>query len=628
MSSQQAPLFIKIKHANSTRKVRVPNQPAPVWSKLSAAIVGRFGIPEGQPIGLQYLDPEGDIITISSQVEFDELWHEITLAAKPNQKGGVDQRTLSLELILIDHQPTQPKPSSDLTKVHHPEAGSISTEGSTFQLIPTPVDGSSTSTVDPASDSAHLGPAAAKGNNPIKGASDPTPGTAASDPPEYPINTSPSPNSRSPLVDSNLGLSALITAIDAIAPKLQDTLGGYAQMIVQVSDQLSDTCRVIASHLKEPSTQAGPNPRPAPFGERYPSAHPTSAPRMSPSHVNYGFTPASDWNPSGPTAPPASVFPCSSPQAPLWFTRPPLGEATHPNAFYPSVPREKKCNAPSYAKHSFGFGNTPDKDRINPTIFSHDYLNVPRKSFVGGVAHVDPWAYFHSANPKFESNSPNSPDKIHFGAAGFGNVRGKGKSGPSPIFANNSPSSPVKTKFSGVGNQKSREKGWNSFTPPAPINAFNLAGRSNFGCTSQENLAKHSPAPSSDLPKTFSPINRQKKKQSSDFSDDETNGWLEPPNANKTGGSATKGVHGKTMAEQAATTSPRANDVGGIEKKKGPVSWADMPDWQPPVMGRGFVPKFKSRNPSTRKAPSSFPDLEEASDDESLVEDGWGPKLV
>ncbi|KAA1067809.1 hypothetical protein PGT21_017646 [Puccinia graminis f. sp. tritici] len=78
----------------------------------------------------------------SSQVEFDELWHEITLAAKPNQKGGVDQRTLSLELILIDHQPTQPKPSSDLTKVHHPEAGSISTEGSTFQLIPTPADGS------------------------------------------------------------------------------------------------------------------------------------------------------------------------------------------------------------------------------------------------------------------------------------------------------------------------------------------------------------------------------------------------------------------------------------------------------------------------------------------------------
>ncbi|KAA1074085.1 hypothetical protein PGT21_011034 [Puccinia graminis f. sp. tritici] len=73
MSSQQAPLFIKIKHANSTRKVRVPNQPAPVWSKLSAAIVDRFGIPEGQPIGLQYLDPEGDIITISSQVEFDEL---------------------------------------------------------------------------------------------------------------------------------------------------------------------------------------------------------------------------------------------------------------------------------------------------------------------------------------------------------------------------------------------------------------------------------------------------------------------------------------------------------------------------------------------------------------------------
>ncbi|POW18591.1 hypothetical protein PSHT_05688 [Puccinia striiformis] len=80
MSYNQTPLFIKIKYANFTRK---------------------------------YLDLDGDAITISSQVEFNELWHKITLAARPSQKNGTDQRALSLELVLIDpvtpFQPKQPK---------------------------------------------------------------------------------------------------------------------------------------------------------------------------------------------------------------------------------------------------------------------------------------------------------------------------------------------------------------------------------------------------------------------------------------------------------------------------------------------------------------------------------------
>ncbi|KAI7957348.1 hypothetical protein MJO28_004443 [Puccinia striiformis f. sp. tritici] len=66
MSSNQTPLFIKIKYADFTRKVRVPNQPAHVWSRLSKAIIDRFGIPENQPIGLQYVDLDGDhAITMS-----------------------------------------------------------------------------------------------------------------------------------------------------------------------------------------------------------------------------------------------------------------------------------------------------------------------------------------------------------------------------------------------------------------------------------------------------------------------------------------------------------------------------------------------------------------------------------
>ncbi|KAI7933640.1 hypothetical protein MJO28_017537 [Puccinia striiformis f. sp. tritici] len=64
MSSHQAPLSIKIKHATVIHKVQV-NQHVPIWSTFLAAIAQRFGMPEEQPIGLQYLDPEGDTITMS-----------------------------------------------------------------------------------------------------------------------------------------------------------------------------------------------------------------------------------------------------------------------------------------------------------------------------------------------------------------------------------------------------------------------------------------------------------------------------------------------------------------------------------------------------------------------------------
>jgi hypothetical protein len=65
MSSHQVtPLLIKIKYAAVTRIFEV-NQPVPIWSNLSADILERFGIPKEQPIGLQYLDPEGDTITMS-----------------------------------------------------------------------------------------------------------------------------------------------------------------------------------------------------------------------------------------------------------------------------------------------------------------------------------------------------------------------------------------------------------------------------------------------------------------------------------------------------------------------------------------------------------------------------------
>ncbi|KAH9461838.1 hypothetical protein MJO29_003449 [Puccinia striiformis f. sp. tritici] len=103
MSSHQAPLSIKIKHATVIHKLQV-NQHVPIWSTFSAAIAQRFGMPEEQPIGLQYLDPEGDTITISTQADCDELWHKVlSVTAISSQTGGVDQRNRCLELALINH---------------------------------------------------------------------------------------------------------------------------------------------------------------------------------------------------------------------------------------------------------------------------------------------------------------------------------------------------------------------------------------------------------------------------------------------------------------------------------------------------------------------------------------------
>jgi hypothetical protein len=64
MSAARVPIFIKIKYNQATRKVTVPDYPPPVWAKLAAAITDRFAIPDSQSIALQYLDSDGDLITM------------------------------------------------------------------------------------------------------------------------------------------------------------------------------------------------------------------------------------------------------------------------------------------------------------------------------------------------------------------------------------------------------------------------------------------------------------------------------------------------------------------------------------------------------------------------------------
>ncbi|KNF02627.1 hypothetical protein PSTG_04222 [Puccinia striiformis f. sp. tritici PST-78] len=96
MSSHQAPLSIKIKHATVIHKLQV-NQHVPIWSTFSAAIAQRFGMPEEQPIGLQYLDPEGDTITISTQADCDELWHKVlsvTAISSQTVKSAVEKEII------------------------------------------------------------------------------------------------------------------------------------------------------------------------------------------------------------------------------------------------------------------------------------------------------------------------------------------------------------------------------------------------------------------------------------------------------------------------------------------------------------------------------------------------------
>ncbi|KAI9608720.1 hypothetical protein H4Q26_004906 [Puccinia striiformis f. sp. tritici PST-130] len=134
-----------------------------------STIIDRFGIPENQPIGLQYVDSDGDAITI-------------------------------LELVLIDPiTPFQPKQFS----VHNTDqnvlnAGSTSAAGSTSKLDLTPVGGLTTQVIDPSGEFRPLGHATTVSCNPIK--SDSAPCTSAADPPEYPIAARRLPTSNTPVI--------------------------------------------------------------------------------------------------------------------------------------------------------------------------------------------------------------------------------------------------------------------------------------------------------------------------------------------------------------------------------------------------------------------------------------------
>ncbi|KAI7946349.1 hypothetical protein MJO29_010876 [Puccinia striiformis f. sp. tritici] len=94
MSSHQAPLSIKIKHADVIHKLQV-NQHVPIWSMFSAAIAQRF---RNKRSDCNTLTPRG---TPSPS---------LSVTAQSYQTGGVDQRNRCLELALINHHPSEAQP--------------------------------------------------------------------------------------------------------------------------------------------------------------------------------------------------------------------------------------------------------------------------------------------------------------------------------------------------------------------------------------------------------------------------------------------------------------------------------------------------------------------------------------
>ncbi|KAH9459896.1 hypothetical protein Pst134EB_008113 [Puccinia striiformis f. sp. tritici] len=464
MSSGQSPLFIKIKYAGSTRKVRVPNQPAPVWSKLSKAIIDRFVIPENQSIGLQYVDSDGDAITISSQVEFDELWHEITLAARPSQKNGTDQRALSLELVLIDPiNPFQPKQPSDHNKDQNVmNAESTPATGSTPKPDSTPIGGSTTQIIDPSGEFSPLGHATTESCNPIK--SDSAPCTSAADPPEYPIAASPSPNIQNTPVDLSLGLSALLTALDGITPKLQSTLGSYARMVVQVTDQLSDTCRVIANQLQEPPTQTGPtNPLSPQAESRSPAAQPTHTSAPCPS--SHPATNPVSSKPVGPAGCSGPRYPVGS--GPPWTTmpsaNPPLPASDY--EYDPMMGRYTLIDKNFFGND--GLGGLPTERDTIPPMFPHQGTSVHDKTFLFGAPALNDFSPEPVLNySSLPSGSAYIPTKSSFANDGLGS-QPKQWGTPTSIFSQPLPSLPYRSSFFSATamDDHSREPVPNSFRP-------------------------------------------------------------------------------------------------------------------------------------------------------------------
>ncbi|KAG8944722.1 hypothetical protein FRC03_001928 [Tulasnella sp. 419] len=101
-------LLVKLTHNGITRKASFPSRPT--WDALAVKIETLFAIPASQ-VGVTYTDPDGDLITISSQ---DELWDYLAIAGnnakfqvkRLSASAGVAQVIPPVSVTSEDHLPT------------------------------------------------------------------------------------------------------------------------------------------------------------------------------------------------------------------------------------------------------------------------------------------------------------------------------------------------------------------------------------------------------------------------------------------------------------------------------------------------------------------------------------------
>ncbi|KAI5477903.1 P-TEFb-associated cyclin-dependent protein kinase Cdk9 [Pseudohyphozyma bogoriensis] len=71
------PLFTLPPPVDQTRNIPLPSSPAPTWDELATQVKQRFGLENTTEFVLRFTDSDGDLITVSSDVELAELWDSI-----------------------------------------------------------------------------------------------------------------------------------------------------------------------------------------------------------------------------------------------------------------------------------------------------------------------------------------------------------------------------------------------------------------------------------------------------------------------------------------------------------------------------------------------------------------------
>lgn len=318
-----------------------------------------------------------------------------------------------------------------------------------------------------------------------------------------------------------------------------------------------------------------------------------------------------------------------STQRPYWPTRSPLGFPPVPKPNYPFMGHERGY-ASSFADKSnvgaAGFRNVLAKDRSSPV-------------------------------PSFEHESAKTPEQSSFGFMPWEAI----KSNYRPVLANTSGSVPAKTPWRGLGLDTVRQKeeqgelqGVGSLCPPAIARSSLTPILPNSHPSSLDKNSFVGPGEGSLLGHAYSPSLDRRNNDSPDFSLDDT--WPQPdnytpgspvfkdakrvkqalahvadPDGNSNDGAEQSmlgwGVGASEKKEErwgeevkdtgfccgkAGKGKKKCGwDHGGAEKKKGPVSWADAPEW---YCGRDISSKF-CRYPAPRQHPIiGFPDAEDSNE--------------